>query len=168
MTAEQKRLLVEATRDEPEGMTAWARAVLIQAATRRRTEAHVPAGGAATRAAADEAVRFRQLADVWRAQTRLFSNVTRRVLHPAYQRIIGMGEAAVPLILMDLAEQGPDDWFWALTAITGENPIADARAGNMEAMTESWLQWGARAGYLNGYRPTSNGNSQTSGPTVTE
>jgi hypothetical protein len=53
-----------------------------------------------------------------------------------------MGEAAIPLILKDLAENGPDDWFWALTAITDENPITTEIAGNMAVMTEAWLQWG--------------------------
>lgn len=59
-----------------------------------------------------------------------------------------MGAAAIPWILIDLRENGPDDWFWALTAITDENPITRDIAGNMAAMTEAWLQWGERAGYL--------------------
>jgi hypothetical protein len=76
------------------------------------------------------------------------SKVTKRILHPAYQKIIGLGEAAIPLILQDLSANGPDDWFWALTAITDENPIKKEMAGNMAAMTEAWLQWGRNAGYL--------------------
>ncbi len=32
MTSEQKALIVGATRDEPEGMAAWARAILLRAA----------------------------------------------------------------------------------------------------------------------------------------
>lgn len=35
VTSEQKALIVEATRDEPEGMAAWARAVLIDAARQK-------------------------------------------------------------------------------------------------------------------------------------
>jgi hypothetical protein len=35
MTAEQKKLLDEATKDEPQGKAAWARIVLIQAAERK-------------------------------------------------------------------------------------------------------------------------------------
>jgi hypothetical protein len=35
MTEDQKRLIVEATSDKPEGMAAWARAVLLQAAQRQ-------------------------------------------------------------------------------------------------------------------------------------
>lgn len=35
VTAEQKALIVEATSDEPEGMAAWARAVLMEAARKK-------------------------------------------------------------------------------------------------------------------------------------
>lgn len=35
LTSEQKQLIADATRDEPEGMAAWARAVLLQAARKK-------------------------------------------------------------------------------------------------------------------------------------
>ena len=92
--------------------------------------------------AGDAAARFGRLAAVWKADTRFLSNVTRKAMHPAYQAVIGMGESAIPLILRDLAENGPNDWFWALSAITEENPITGEIAGNMRAMTEAWLTWG--------------------------
>src|SRR5262245_25828571 len=94
------------------------------------------------------AERFHKLAKLWRSETEFVSKVTKRILHPAYQKIIGIGEPAIPLILEDLLENGPDDWFWALTAITDANPITKAMAGDMVAMTEAWLQWGRNAGYL--------------------
>jgi hypothetical protein len=105
--------------------------------------------------------RFSRLAAAWKAETELCSKVTKRILHPAYQKIIGMGEAALPFILKDLSENGPDDWFWALTAITDENPITESIAGDMRAMTEAWLQWGKKAGYLSDSPSPSNGSSQT-------
>jgi hypothetical protein len=97
--------------------------------------------------------RFRKLARAWKSETELISKVSKRVLHPAYQKIIGMGEAAVPFILQDLADNGSDDWFWALTAITDANPITAKIAGNMPAMTEAWLQWGRNASYLKSSPP---------------
>jgi hypothetical protein len=39
VTSEQKALIAEATRDEPEGMAAWARAVLLRAAQGRLARA---------------------------------------------------------------------------------------------------------------------------------
>lgn len=105
--------------------------------------------------------RFKRLAETWKAETEFISNVTKRVMHPAYQRIIGMGEAAIPLILEDLSRNGPDDWFWALTAIADENPITKEMAGDMRAMTEAWLQWGKNSGYRNGFPNQPNNFSQT-------
>ncbi len=92
--------------------------------------------------------RFRQLAGTWKTETRFMSNVTAKALHPAYQKIIGMGEPAVPLILRDLQENGPRDWFWALYMITEANPVNESILGNMAAMTEAWLRWGRKKGYL--------------------
>src|SRR5437879_981508 len=62
--------------------------------------------------------KFADLAETWRRETGYFSFTQQRVLHPAYQRIIGMGWAAVPLILQELEHQ-PEHWSWALRAITG-------------------------------------------------
>jgi hypothetical protein len=80
---------------------------------------------------------FGQLADQWEGETALESVVTRKAMHPAYQRIIGMGDVAVPLILQRLQRE-PRQWFWALSAITGEDPAAgqdsaaDAAAARIE------------------------------------
>src|SRR5207248_2163032 len=105
--------------------------------------------------------RFKKLAKNWRSETELISKVSKRAMHPAYQKIIGMGELAIPLILRDLSVNGPDDWFWALTAITDENPITQEIAGDMHAMTEAWLTWGRNAGYLESSPKRRNGSSRT-------
>ena len=69
------------------------------------------------------------------------------VEHPAYQSIIRMGPAVVPLILRELQRE-PDYWFWALTAITGENPVPPEDAGDLDRMTDAWLAQGRARGYL--------------------
>ena len=46
--------------------------------------------------------QFRALADEWERDTCFLSSTTKMVMHPAYQRIIGMGPAAIPLILRKL------------------------------------------------------------------
>src|SRR5688572_1332213 len=48
--------------------------------------------------------RFERLAVQWERETGHLSNVSSRVLHPAYQQIIGMGENAIRPILEDLRE----------------------------------------------------------------
>jgi hypothetical protein len=105
--------------------------------------------------------RFEKLAASWKGKTKYLSNVTTKILNADYQKIIGMGKDALPFILNDLADNGPNDWYWALTAITDVNPIKPEMAGNMVAMTEAWLQWGTQAGYLKDYPRTTSSSSRT-------
>ncbi|MGO9273516.1 MAG: hypothetical protein ACLQOO_25315 [Terriglobia bacterium] len=53
----------------------------------------------------------------------------------------------VPLILAELRRE-LDHWFWALKAITGEDPVPAVRRGNMKEMAEIWLEWGRQRGYV--------------------
>jgi hypothetical protein len=63
----------------------------------------------------------------------------------SYQRIIGMGEKALPLILRQLRNEGndPDHWFWALEAIAQVDPVPPEAYGDMEEMAQCWLRWAA-------------------------
>ena len=99
-----------------------------------------PANGASS-----VATLFQELAEQWRNETAHLSLAIKQVMHPAYQRIIGLGPLAVPLILRELQRE-PDHWFWALEAITGEKPAA---AGSSVAQaTQAWLHWGKANHYL--------------------
>jgi hypothetical protein len=88
---------------------------------------------------------FSALAERWRTETGDSSSIMRIIMHPAYQRIIGMGPAAIPLILDDLART-ESHWFWALQSITGENPIPHHARGYVDRMAEAWLEWGRQRG----------------------
>lgn len=90
--------------------------------------------------------KFERLVKCWREENRFTSSMTKLIMHHAYQQIIGMGPAAVPLIFREL-QRSPDYWFWALTAITGDNPVRPEDAGNVEKMTQAWLEWGKQHGY---------------------
>jgi hypothetical protein len=90
---------------------------------------------------------FRALADRWRQETLVTSSTTDMVLHPAYQRIIGLGPAVLPLLFHELQER-PGHWFWALAAITGANPVSAEDAGHVPKMREAWLALGRQWGYL--------------------
>jgi transcriptional regulator with XRE-family HTH domain len=89
---------------------------------------------------------FHRLADSWREQTSHLSSVSAIAMHPAYQQIIGMGRAALPLILREL-EREPNHWFWALNAITKFNPVKQEQRGNLKEMSKAWLEWGKAQGY---------------------
>jgi hypothetical protein len=91
--------------------------------------------------------RFQNLKEDWKARTRHLSNTAQISLDFSYQQIIGMGPAVIPLILAEL-EQSPDHWFWALEAITGENPVSASDAGDMEASSHAWVEWGKQKGLL--------------------
>ncbi len=91
--------------------------------------------------------RFDELIRSWKRDTRMTSSTTEMSIHPAYQQIIGMGEQALPLIFREL-QQAPGHWFWALKAITGEDPVPTSDLGRMPAMRQAWLDWGRRKGYV--------------------
>jgi hypothetical protein len=90
---------------------------------------------------------FQRLTEEWKADTEFLSSPTRIAVHPAYQRIIGMGLAAVPMILRDLAATHAP-WFWALRAITGEDPIPAEDRGYLDRMVRHWVRWGVRKNML--------------------
>ena len=91
--------------------------------------------------------RFNALVRKWKRETIHFSLIQQMVLHPAYQEIIGLGPKVIPLILSELRKE-PDFWFWALRALTGEDPITEEMRGDLEAMTDAWLSWGHTHAYL--------------------
>ena len=104
--------------------------------------------GESRKTAAEElSERFNLLADRWRAETAFLSSVEDMCIHEAYQRIIGLGQPAVPLLLRGL-DREPDHWFWALQAITGQVVHDEGTAGNVAAMARAWTEWGRRNGYL--------------------
>ena len=84
--------------------------------------------------------RFDQLAAQWLEDTEWFSSSSEIIQHPAYHEIISMGMPALPWIMRSLEETG-GHWFWALRAITGEDPVPIDELGDVAAMTARWLAW---------------------------
>ncbi len=90
--------------------------------------------------------KFDRLAKEWKEQRGPHSSSAKLAMHPAYQKIIGMGPEVVPLILREL-QTDLDSWFWALCAITDADPVKDEDRGNGKAMAKAWLEWGRLQGY---------------------
>jgi len=88
---------------------------------------------------------FKSLAAEWTAATQHKSSLTERLLHPAYQSIIGLGREVVPLLLNELQER-PDDWFWALSSVTRQNPAEGVTT--FDLAVARWLGWGREQGYI--------------------
>ena len=101
-------------------------------------------GSASPHSPTDLESMFARLTEEWRRDTILHSSPVEIALHPAYQQIIGLGSRVVPLILRDLAQRG-GHWFWALRAITGEDPASEQTS--MPGAARAWLEWGRRNGY---------------------
>jgi hypothetical protein len=91
--------------------------------------------------------RFERLVAEWKEQSRYLSNTAQMAMLRPYQRIIGMGPSAVPLILEELQRE-PDQWFWALESITEQNPVPPEAAGKVRPMAQAWVQWGKQQGLL--------------------
>jgi type I restriction enzyme M protein len=90
---------------------------------------------------------FATLVDQWKRETGMLSSVSKKVQHPAYQKIIALGEPAIPLILHELEER-PGHWFAALQALTETSPLPDGERIDMRRATRVWLSWGKENGYL--------------------
>ena len=90
---------------------------------------------------------FQKHSKIWRDETAFTSSVSDIVLHASYQRIIGLGGEVVPLILREL-DKSPRFWFWALEAITGENPVPKSENGQVRQMTKRWIDWGRAKGMI--------------------
>jgi hypothetical protein len=96
---------------------------------------------------AKQCERFSRLAEAWKLRSRAMSNPAQMAMLPEYQQIIGMGFPAVPLILNELRNE-PGQWFWALGAIVGENPVPPEAAGDVSRMSQAWIDWGVRNGLI--------------------
>jgi hypothetical protein len=87
---------------------------------------------------------FDGLVAQWKEETWFTSSIKKRIAHPAYLKIIGLGRVAVPWILQELRRE-PDYWYAALEAITRTDPVPHAE--NMSQLLDGWLAWGKANGY---------------------
>lgn len=94
----------------------------------------------------DLAATFTALVNQWRDENRGVSSTNQMSMHPAYQQIIGMGEAVIPLLLREL-EKKSGHWFWALKSITRQDPVPSEHRGKVKEMIKAWLEWGSQRGY---------------------
>lgn len=90
--------------------------------------------------------RFFALAQEWHAATDHLSSPSQIAMHPAYQRIIGMGVSAIPFIFEDLSQRG-GQWYWALRAITGASPVPSDASRRSRDVKKAWLRWAIDNGY---------------------
>lgn len=94
--------------------------------------------------------RFDRLVSEWKASIRPHSMESRLAMHPAYQKMIGMGETALPFMfeMLKVEHDSPSHWFWALASITEQNPVPSESRGRVKEMAKAWMYWGENNGYV--------------------
>ncbi|HEY9596775.1 MAG TPA: hypothetical protein V6D33_03815, partial [Cyanophyceae cyanobacterium] len=90
--------------------------------------------------------KFYTLASQWQSEVEGMSSTAQSSQHPAYREIISMGTQVVPLLLQEL-KRNPLYWLFALSEITGENPVKPEQRGRVKQMAEAWIEWGKNQGY---------------------
>lgn len=104
-------------------------------------------GDASKPASVPDRAAFERLADEWEQATRLVSNISPYLEHPAYRQITAMGTAAVPWLLERLDKGSASHWFVALYELTGANPVPPESRGRIREMAAAWQEWGRQQGY---------------------
>jgi transcriptional regulator with GAF, ATPase, and Fis domain len=96
--------------------------------------------------------KVESLAEHWINETSHLSSTHEAIIHPSYQRIIGMGQDVIPFLLKNIKETKSlsGRWFWALKAISGEDPVPEDSRGKSQEMIDAWLHWGIQKGYIKG------------------
>ncbi len=84
--------------------------------------------------------RFDFLNSIWKNETLFSSSVSDITNNSAYRSIIDLGQDAIPLIINDL-KNNDSNWFYALEALTGQNPIRETHRGMVQLMKNDWLEW---------------------------
>ncbi|OFX20734.1 MAG: hypothetical protein A2033_03340 [Bacteroidetes bacterium GWA2_31_9] len=92
------------------------------------------------------AEQFEHLSSELLEEFMMVSSPSQIALHPFYQKIIAMGEKAIPFLIKKLDET-PTMWFWALEEISGDNPVSVSDKGNIPLMVSLWKKWAKNKGY---------------------
>jgi hypothetical protein len=88
---------------------------------------------------------FNELANLWIQETRHLSLISKKIIHPAYFRIMGMGKPVLPLLLSALRDR-PAHWFAALRAVANADPAPSD--GNASQARQAWLEWARSHRYI--------------------
>src|SRR5262249_47154025 len=91
--------------------------------------------------------RFTRLLDKWREETAYLSSSPESTRHPAYQEIISLGPAVLPLLFRELETNHDGHLSCALSRITGAHPVPQEDHGRIRKIAEAWLRWARENGY---------------------
>jgi len=89
---------------------------------------------------------FEKLSSTWKRETGMLSSSAQRMQHPSLQRILQMGQMAIPFIIRDLAEK-PAWWFSVLRELTEVDPVPGDKKGLLRESADAWIAWAHENGY---------------------
>ncbi|MCB9385971.1 MAG: hypothetical protein H6509_15280 [Bryobacterales bacterium] len=93
--------------------------------------------------------KLHEHAERWGAETKHISSPSLTMEHPSYQAVLGMAQddkkQVIRFLLSDM-QKNERPWFWALSYLTGDNPIKREDAGQLDKMIESWVRWSKKEG----------------------
>lgn len=85
------------------------------------------------------------LLEKWEEETRFSSKI--QVDHPSYQKVIRLGYPVVP-ILLQLMNERPGHWHFALKEICHANPVPRSERGDLSKIRKRWHDWGVVNNYV--------------------
>ena len=89
---------------------------------------------------------FLILKNKWKSETLFLSSSTSIYNNSAYKEIINYGRKSIPWIIREL-KKTDDHWFYALSKITGVNPVNSENYGVISKMREDWIKWAEQNNY---------------------
>lgn len=85
----------------------------------------------------------------WMENTKYSSTIREIVADENYHKIIDLGFSVVPYIFKELDNENlRRRWISALYKMTGANPVKTDHAGNIDAITQDWIEWGKLSKYI--------------------
>ena len=93
--------------------------------------------------------KFDNLVDWLNSETSHSSFIHDRLIHPAYARIVEMGDSALPFIFKSLEHEVNQTYFAVLTQITGVDPIpSESESMSSDSVRQLWVIWARKNKYL--------------------
>lgn len=89
---------------------------------------------------------FVDLLNTWVNAIKYQSLESQQIKHPAFLRIIAIGNNVLPYIFEEFSKRPFIAWFKALQAITGQD--AGSEAKSFKDAVELWLEWGRENNYF--------------------
>lgn len=90
---------------------------------------------------------FQNLKAIINEDTVFSSSTTVRYEHWANKAILLIGKPMISVILEDIQTE-PHWWFHTLYTLTGVWPCSKENAGCLVKLTEEWIEWGKKNGFL--------------------